>query len=242
MVSKERIISEIQRLADLNQGTPLGMNRFETETGIKPKDWSGRYWAKWSDAVLEAGYAPNNKTEKRHSDDELKRRFIDLTLELKHFPTIADRQLKRRSDKSFPTHTVFEIRLGNRQALLNTLIDFIRDNPEYELALEHFLPLVNSTTDPGQSGIDSESPRGHVYLIQTGKWYKIGCTWDILRRHGELRINLPEAKPIHTIETDDPFGVEKYWHRRFDALRVQNEFFNLTSKEIRAFKRWRKIY
>jgi len=38
---------------------PLGRDRFERETGIREGDWSGRYWARWNDAVKEAGLAPN---------------------------------------------------------------------------------------------------------------------------------------------------------------------------------------
>jgi hypothetical protein len=59
MLSKNHIIAEIRRTAEEKGGRPLGRVRFQAETGIKESDLLGKYWAKWSDAVAEAGYEPN---------------------------------------------------------------------------------------------------------------------------------------------------------------------------------------
>jgi hypothetical protein len=58
-MDKTHILSEIVRTARENNGVPLGRSRFEKETGIKPSDWFGKYWTKWSEAVVEAGLPPN---------------------------------------------------------------------------------------------------------------------------------------------------------------------------------------
>jgi len=59
MMTREQIIAEIRRTATDNGGVPLGRGRFYSETGIKESDWSGKYWARWSEAVAEAGFRPN---------------------------------------------------------------------------------------------------------------------------------------------------------------------------------------
>jgi|TARA_B100000959_G_C14898535_1_gene589830 hypothetical protein len=57
-----------------------------------------------------------------------------------------------------------------------------------------------------------------------------------------LQLELPEkVKPTHYIETDDPSGIEKYWHNRFANKRKEGEWFSLSNNDVRAFKRWRHI-
>ena len=81
---------------------------------------------------------------------------------------------------------------------------------------------------------------GSVYMLKLGKHYKIGKTFSVPRRHQEIAIELPE-KPdiIHVITTDDPSGIETYWHKRFALKRTNGEWFALTPEDIRAFKRGR---
>jgi hypothetical protein len=86
---------------------------------------------------------------------------------------------------------------------------------------------------------------GYVYLLKHGtrREYKIGRTNNALRREGELGIQLPEKlQPVHYIKTDDPAGVESYWHTRFARKRKEGEWFALTAHDVRALKRWRRIY
>jgi len=57
-------------------------------------------------------------------------------------------------------------------------------------------------------------------MLKSGRFYKVGRTNDLGRREYEIGLQLPEkATTVHTIRTDDPVGIEAYWHKRFAERR-----------------------
>jgi hypothetical protein len=234
-MDKARILEEIRRTAAENGGVALGQRRFEEATGLSTSAWRGRHWRQWSDAVAEAGFAPNRPNE-RHEDSKLIRCLADLTRKLRGFPSYADVRMAREADKAFPTHHVFN-KLGALDARVELVRRYAGEHADYRDVLE-FLPPAEHNDQPDRRHDALEKVDGFVYLLKHAKHYKIGKTFSVPRRHREIALELPE-KPdlVHVISTDDPSGIEAYWHSRFGDKRTNGEWFLLTQDDVRAFKR-----
>lgn len=241
-MNKQEILSEIKRLAAKNEGKAPGFQMFSSETDLRKSDWYPYFWLRWGDAISEAGCS-SNKFITAYDTSFLIQKYIELIRELGHFPIEGELRIKRKNDKNFPSHSGFS-QLGVKQDRIEKIIEFCKGRKEFK----DILFACESVSKPSQKKIISSSSGskkvGYVYLIKHGarKEYKIGRTNNPIRREGEIRLELPEKiHPIHHIETDDPSGIEKYWHLRFASKRKEGEWFTLTSEDVRAFKRWRKI-
>jgi hypothetical protein len=112
-VDKRHILDEIRRTAADNHGELLGARRFSQETGIKQTDWHGSFWARWGDALREAGFAPN-QFNKAYAEDDAIQKLILLIRESGRFPVRRELEVKARADEHFPSHNVFASR-GSKQ-------------------------------------------------------------------------------------------------------------------------------
>ena len=238
-MDKSHILSEIHRTAELNGGVALGKRRFLQETGIRESDWSGRYWLRWSDAVKEAGYTPNSMN--RALDEEhLLEKLAQFTREIGHYPLVAELRMKSVADPAFPSHVTFR-RLGRKGHAAGRLAAWCELAGGWDDVKT--ISLAISTPDiAGQelAGADGFPETGFVYLLKSGKHYKIGRSNSAGRRHYELSIQLPDAAALlHEIATDDPVGIERYWHERFAHRRRNGEWFALTREDVSAFRRRR---
>lgn len=172
-MNKSYILNEIKRTATANGGVPLGRLGFFKETGIREADWRGRFWARWNDAVREAGLEPNQKTEAR-SDDSMIEQFIALMRELGRFPVVSEMRLKKLRDGSFPNERTFE-RFGSRPQFVEKILDYCSGRKGYE----DIAPLCDGVAIGHASESDddeSEEAFGFVYLLKSGRHYKIGHT------------------------------------------------------------------
>jgi hypothetical protein len=99
-------------------------------------------------------------------------------------------------------------------------------------------PAAAPTPTTSKRVRNSQADAGFVYLIRSGEHHKIGRSEDLERRVKQIRVALPAAAVLeHAIRTDDPVGIESYWHRRFADRRANGEWFKLTPADITAFKR-----
>jgi hypothetical protein len=243
-MDRDHIIREIRRTANANGGVALGWRRFEEETGIRYYDWYGQHWTRWGDAVREAGFEPNRMSE-AYDDGFLVEQLALLTRRLGHVPTQGDLLMATRNDPEFPSEKVFR-RLGSKALRAARILAFCEAKPGYDdvATLWRQVPAAAPKPEAAEAD-DDQAAVGYVYMVKHGtrREYKIGRTNNPLRREGELGIQLPEkCQPIHYIKTDDPAGVEAYWHTRFASKRKVGEWFALTVQDVRAFKRWRRIY
>lgn len=238
-MDKQHILDEIRRTAEENGGKPLGSRRFQQETGIKESDWYGRYWVRWSDAVQEAGYSPN-KLQGAFDEDRLMESLVMLIRELRRFPVEGDLILKRRLDPRFPSHNTFR-RFGTRPHLVARVLEYCKTRGDLNDVMSVCAEILSHghSPEPSSRAIQQASENfGFVYLLKSGRYYKIGKTNAVGRRERELAIQLPErAQTVHVIRTDDPEGIEAYWHRRYAARRRHGEWFELDAADIGAFKR-----
>jgi hypothetical protein len=235
-LDKELILAEIRRTAEANDGQPLGRARFAAETGIREHDWHGRFWARWSDAIAEAGYTPN-QLQGRMPDDEVFAKLADEVRRLGHLPTSAELKLRRREDSSFPDTKVFD-RLGPKASWPRQIVEYFKDKPDMADVVAAVEPLAAEEPEADDQPSAEPGERGYVYLLKSGRYYKIGYTLDVGRRRYDIALQMPEpVTEEHIIATDDPAGIEQYWHARFKDRRKNGEWFELTRADVSAFKR-----
>jgi hypothetical protein len=234
-MEKTYILAEIRRTT--KDGVPLGSRNFTKETGIRDADWKGKHWARWSDAVRDAGLEPN-QGRAAFDDDWLIESVIRLIRELGRFPTIAEFRLTKRADPSFPNDGTFR-RFGTIPELAATVREYCVKTSGHDDVLVLCEPkAAGATVSESPSPTKTTLDLGFVYLLRSGKHYKIGKSNSAGRRERELAIQLPErVNMVHVIKTDDQDGIERYWHSRFEAKRKNGEWFDLDGAEIAAFKR-----
>jgi hypothetical protein len=240
-MTRTHIIHEIQRTARENDGKPLGRHKFTSETGINKSDWYGVYWARWGDALHEAGFVPN-KFGSAFDLADLLTKYAQFTQKLGRLPADGDLRLKASADKTFPNAKTLHNRFGAKAQLVKQLLVYCQDRNGYEDVVklcEAYTPLKPEV--PTDDHEPADVTIGFVYLVKSGRYFKIGRSNAAGRRTYELDLQLPEkATTVHVIRTDDPVGIEAYWHTRFESKRKNGEWFDLDTIDVSAFKR-RKV-
>lgn len=238
-MNKKHILDEIRRTAEANGGQPLGRDRFEKETGIREGDWSGRYWARWNDAVKEAGFVPNQMNT-AIEDDALIGQLAQLAKQLGKFPVRMEMRMHKRENPSFPNDKTFD-RFGSKPNLVRAVRAYCSRHTGYDDVDQ--ICRASEVEEPAPTDTSNDELEvGYVYLalVKMGceKRYKIGKADIVGRRTRQIAVGLPEElELVHVISTDDAYGIEKYWHRRFARQRRGGEWFDLSVADAKSFKR-----
>lgn len=233
MATKQEILEEIRRVTSSLGVTP-GRRVFEKESGIKEAEWYGVHWSRWTDAVLEAGVSANQKNEKLPVDLILSK-YAAAVRKFGRFPVAAELRMYSREVANFPNEKTLSSHFGNKLGLIAEFSKWVRERPEFH----DLLPLLPDDVASTEQTRD-EAREGSVYLLKSGDHYKIGRSDQLEQRVKQITISLPEkVKLEHTIRTDDPPGIEAYWHRRFAEKRANGEWFKLSKSDVSAFKKRR---
>jgi hypothetical protein len=251
-MDKEKFLSEVRRITQENGGIPPGSRSFYAHTDMRESTWRGKPWNEWNnwnDVLEEAGYDRRTKNEKLPNSEILEQLAL-LAKKLGRFPVTLDMRREKRTNPNFPNDKTLLTSFGSREETLNALKDYCSAGSRFAELLPTLEGTVLSATFKPKDGPncndsdDDPLDIGYVYLIRSHDVYKIGCTRAPYRRAAEIANQSARgAELLHLISTDDPEGIEGYWHRRFAPQAVQavnkatGEWFHLSAADIKTFKR-----
>jgi len=246
VISRDEILSEIHRFVAANHGDIPGERTFVAATRIKQSSWKGRYWARWTDAVREAGYDPNAMTQKI-PDEDLLEKLASFIIKLGHFPVRDEINIQARTAPGFPVWQTIKKRYGGMPQTAAALLELSRKTGDASLASlcearlkREALRPTSAANAQGKKAVNA----GFVYLKYSPslRLFKIGKANNPNKRGAGISLLLPEdLVPKHEIRTDYPYILEKYWENRFRAKKKQGEWYDLNSEDIEAFKKRREF-
>jgi len=131
-----------------------------------------------------------------------------------HIPALLDRL-------AFDDRILYDPRTG----LITLLCDPNDPLPDLQTTNSVFAAPHDQPHTPRRSAVV-----GFLYVMQSGKAYKIGCSTDVARRITQY--SLPSKKLILTIPSADMYRDESALHAHFAARRINGEWFRLTAGDI----------
>ena len=234
---RDHILQTIRRLAEANGGQPPGLLAFASQSGIREHEWLGVYWARWSDALTEAGFTPND-WQGRRDPEQILQQLAEIARHFRRMPTTAELTMYKRDHPGTPVLRTLSNHFGGMGAATDKLREWVATRAEFADVAGLLGPASAPAPTTAKRVRTSQADAGFVYLIRSGEHHKIGRSEELERRVKQIRVALPAAAvQEHAIRTDDPVGIEAYWHRRFADRRANGEWFKLTSADITAFKR-----
>lgn len=235
-------LDHLSAAAERNGGRPPGEYRFYRECGLSRNDLWAAGFDTYGAACKAIGHEPN-VLQQRLNDDSLFKPLAALTAELGRFPSKGACEVRRKRDPQFPSWEVFQRRgrQGPEIDLRQGLVAWCRRIGGFEQVIALLESNASSPVKAGRRGAKAVV-NGYVYLMRYGSGgsvFKVGLTDNVHRRHSQVSMMAPQdVRLVHSIATDDPAGIERYWLDRFAAKLVpgKKELFRLTPDDVAAFK------
>ena len=248
MLTKEQIIKEIQKYVKENNGNTPSEKKFYEYAQISLNDLHKLGWSNYRGLVLDAGLTPNRFDKTRYSHEQLCDIFIKFIREQGKWPTRGELDVNHFNNSNFPASATFYNKLGLTSDLARSILNFIEDKKGYEDIENICTPVVEQYLDNSATK-DTNKTVDEVYMYKyknQSQPIKVGRSKDSSLRGIQLAAGGHDKLVLlHSIKTDDAVGIEQYWHNRFRQLgreELGNEWFKLKPDDVRAFKRWKKIY
>jgi len=242
-MNREQILAEIKRMAEANGDVAIGERSFSAQTKVNRTLLRRAGFPNYGAAVEAAGYQRNSFLKQAYDDDELFIPIARLAREVGHCPTYGERAVARYKDPAFPGETSIS-RRTKVEPLTQGLSSWCRRQPEFRDVAEFLGANAPLGASKSTEARNRKVVTGYVYLMRYGahgKDFKLGHSENVQRRQTQIDMVSPhDVRVVHSIETDDPEGIEKYWQERFSGRRIKTkEVFRLTADDIAAFKRRR---
>ena len=135
----------------------------------------------------EAGFSPQQMTT-AYDDRLLIEKFVTFIRELGHFPIIPELRMKARNDKNFPSDVTFFSRWGTKRQAANKIDEYCKQHKGHEHVLVLCQPILESEPQTEEAEEIDDVTMGYIYLIKSGRYYKIGRSNAVGRREYELSV------------------------------------------------------
>jgi len=239
-LTRAQLIQEYQRIRAESPTAILGERTFQSITRLSRSNWRGKNGFRNFGELVTAAVGVANLPDRRRGKDFLISNLARLTQKNLRFPTEPDIFIERENNKDFPSKNALS-KLGSYQERIRMVRQYATEHPEFADILD-ILPQISEPEDETEGRSQSATQAGYVYmaLLKLGqqKRYKIGKAVLVDRRQSQISIQLPEdLELIHSITTDDAYGIEAYWHKRFASKNTKGEWFSLSREDVQAFRR-----
>lgn len=241
-MTREEIIKKVREWSRENSGLTPSEKIVREQLGIYSFQWS-LYWDKMTDLQRDAGLTPHVFDKTKYSREDYLDLFIKQIREYGKWPQKFLLDRKHHIDSSFPTSGAYYTKFNKVSGLAKAVLEYVYNKDGYQDVVDLCNSALKKYPDQEESSEAGSVSVGYVYLgIQKGD-YKIGHSKDPGRRREDISTMASEPfQTIHEIKTDDMVGVERYWHDRFKSKWLRAEWYKLNSSDVRAFKRWRRIF